>query len=269
MLEQLRRGFRTAAELTQVLSLPSVGILPQLERAHAKTAAAARVALEHPASFYGKSLAGIRGRLMRTRKRQRGELLTVLSALPNEGKSTFACNLALTSSRSGLSTLLIDGDVYTASATKAFGLRKPGLFEIVQGKSSFSNAVARDADSGLHVLGARDLSKVVDVTRDFDPAGLIPVLREFSKHFDLVIVDSPAILPLGGSGAYLQCADRAVLLVEWDRTDRAAVADALETLDFDARKIVGVVLNKVPIGWCHLFSYGAYQKVAAYAKAAA
>ncbi len=285
LLEQTRQSFRSLREAAQFLSLPGLGMLPrQAEDASAArrriaavptsppTAAgrSARFALDHPQSPYAKNLRAICARLLRTSTKPTGETLVVMSALPGEGKSTFACNFARAAEGAGVRTLLIDGDIYTAASTRIFGLQKPGLSEVLGGKISFWNALAKDPESGLHVLGARDVSISGDAAKDINPARLASFLREFSKLFDLIVIDSPAILQNGDGAPHIECADRAVLLVEWDHTERQAVTDALDTLDSHARKLAGVVLNKVSPGWCRLFDYGgSYLEPAADAKRAA
>jgi succinoglycan biosynthesis transport protein ExoP len=237
--EQMRRGFRNVREVAQFLSVPSIGMLPVQEPAATSRATANRFVRDHPNSPYAKNLRAISTRLLRTSKKPRGEILVVMSALPGEGKSTFAGNFALAAEASGVRTLLIDGDVYT------------------------------DVKSGLHVLGARDPSTAGDDAKDIDPARLKSFLLEYGGHFDLVVIDGPSTLPLGGSTPHIECADRAVLLVEWDRTDRQAVADALDMLDTQADKLAGVVLNKVSVDWCRLFNHGSYQNSTADMKKAA
>jgi succinoglycan biosynthesis transport protein ExoP len=259
VLEQLRQSFRSGREAAQFLSVPSIGMLP-MQEARTRRPAAARFALDYPNSAYARSLRAIRARLLRSSKKPKGEILAVVSALTGEGKSTFACNLALSAEQSGVRTLLIDGDIYAASSTLAFGLPRTGLLELLAGKATFWNAVAKDAKSGLHVLGARGPSAVRDDVSDIDPARITSLLREYGKHFDLVVIDCPAILPVGSSAATVDCADRAVLVVEWDRTHRQAVADALDMLDLHPGKLAGVVLNKVSLGWCELFDYGGYYR---------
>jgi uncharacterized protein involved in exopolysaccharide biosynthesis/Mrp family chromosome partitioning ATPase len=269
ILEQLRQGFRSVQEVAQFLSVPSLGMLPMQKPVTTERSVAARSALDHPNSAYARNLRAIRTRLLRSSEKPRGEILAIVSALPGEGKSTFACNLALSAEGSGVRTLLIDGDVYAASSTRAFTLQKPGLSEVLEGKATFWSAVTKDAKSGLHVLGARDPSVADDDVKDIDRSRLTAFLREYGKHFDLVVIDCPAILPIGGSVPSVECADRAVLLVEWDRTARQAVAEALDALGVDARKLAGVVLNKVSLGWCHLFDYGGYYKSTTLTKTAA
>lgn len=259
-LEQLRQTFRSGREVAQFLSVPSLGMLP-MQAARARRPAATRFVLDYPRSAYARSLRAIRARLLRSSKKPRGEVLAIVSALTGEGKSTFACNLALAAEQSGVRTLLIDGDIHAASSTRAFSVQRAGLLEVLTGKATFWTAVAKDAKSGLHVLGARDPSATHDDASDIDPARLASLLREHGKHFDLVVIDSPAILPVGGGAPTIDCADRAVLLVEWDRTHRQAVAEALDALDLDPGKLAGVVLNKVSLGWCELFDYGGYYRM--------
>jgi Mrp family chromosome partitioning ATPase len=83
------------------------------------------------------------------------------------------------------------------------------------------------------------------------------------------VIDSPAILPTGVAAPQIECADRAVLVVEWDRTERQAIMEARDMLGPDAKKIIGAVLNKASPSWSRLFNYGGYVKYALDLKAAA
>jgi hypothetical protein len=56
----------------------------------------------------------------------------------------------------------------------------------------------------------------------------------------------------------IESADRALLLVQWEATDRQAVLEILAALGAHSRKIVGVVLNKVAMDWYRLFDSGRY-----------
>jgi succinoglycan biosynthesis transport protein ExoP len=83
------------------------------------------------------------------------------------------------------------------------------------------------------------------------------LLREHRHHFELIVIDSPAILPLDG-GMFAECADRIVLIVEWERSERSAVMEAIAFLGTLKQKIAGVVLNKVSPQWYRLFDGGRY-----------
>jgi uncharacterized protein involved in exopolysaccharide biosynthesis/Mrp family chromosome partitioning ATPase len=270
-LERMRRGFRTADELEDALSLPTLGILACSDamakgqdiasrQLHSGAANNRLVAgrFDEVSAVCAAQLRGIRARLMRAGSGKSSESLLILSALPGEGKTTFARNYALAAAHAGVRTLLVDGDVYTCSATRAFGLSGAGLYEVLDGEVTLFSAMRKEPRSGLHILGARRQSKDPGQPEDIEAKGLGPLLQECRKHFDLIIVDSPAVLPVAGLVPFVKCADRALLVVEWENTDRQAVAEAINLLGNDAAKIAGTVLNKVAVQWYRFFDAGRY-----------
>src|SRR5262249_57972185 len=97
IVEEMRRGFRSLREVTQLLSLPGLGMLPRQseETSTARrrlavvpaspptaTARSARFALDHPNSPYAKNLRAVCARLMRSSTKPTGEALVLMSALP-------------------------------------------------------------------------------------------------------------------------------------------------------------------------------------------
>ncbi len=270
IMEQMARGLRTGAEIevpAETKDPPARrGLLVRRSpRGNAERPAdAALFTRNAPLSAYTRSLHVLRTRLRRATPARRSEILVVISALPGEGKSTFACNYALSAASAGTRTLLIDGDIYNASASRAFQLTGAGLWEVLRGKKSFWNVITQDAESSLTIMNARDASNVPSELDDIPEAVVANLLRDCSKHFDLVVVDSPAILSSPGSMPFIECADRAIMVVEWARTERQAVIEALGTLGAHARKVAGVVLNKVPADWYRIFDNGRYRGYYAY-----
>jgi capsular exopolysaccharide synthesis family protein len=257
ILEQLRRGFRSADEVEQALGVPTLGILPE-QNAKGRDAGinrAVRLVIDNPTSDYAGSLWSLMTRLQRTQPNRGCEILAILSAVSGEGKSTFASNLALAYSASGTRTLLIDGDPYGMTVTTAFGLNCPGLQELLDGRIRLSNALAREDKTGLHVLSARDPSSpAIPVSDGKALSSLLHVLRE---QFELIIVDSPAILPVDG-GSFVEHVDRIAFVIAWESTDRSAIEQALHLLGTHASKLKGVVLNKASTRWYRAFDGGRY-----------
>jgi uncharacterized protein involved in exopolysaccharide biosynthesis len=178
ILEQLRRTFRSAEEVEQTLGVRTLGVLPeQVAGGDADLKRAVRYVIDRPTSDYAGSLWSLMTRLQRTQSQRQREVLAVVSAVANEGKSTLASNLALAYAASGLKTLLVDSDRYAMSVTSAFGLNRPGLNEVLEGRVKLADALVRDAQSGLFVLSARDpASAALAVRADHrrlpgDPAG--------------------------------------------------------------------------------------------------
>jgi len=156
-------------------------------------------------------------------------------------------------------TLLIDGDPFAMSVTTAFGLSRPGLHEVSEGRTRLSNALARDTRSGLYVLAARDPSS--PAREIVDSKAMSSLLRDLREQFELIIVDSPAILPVDG-GSFIEHADRIAFVIAWDSTDRAPVEQALGMLGTHYSKVAGVVLNKASTRWYGAFDSGRYLRYA-------
>src|SRR5215217_1514374 len=266
ILEQLRRGFRSTEEVEEALGLPTLGLLPEQSEAvrsapstpEQSQRAAARYVLDHPTSDYAASLWAIMMRLRRSQPAHGArEVLVVASAVPDEGKSTFACNLALASAASGARTLLIDGDSIATSVSRIFDLKRPGLSEVLSGRATFSNVALRDSKSGLVVLGARDPSTSARDIAGADSKAMSTLLRELRDQFELIVIDSPAILPVDG-GSLVEHADRFVFIAAWETTERSAIEQALELLGNYGSKLAGVVLNKAAQRWYQVFDGGRY-----------
>jgi succinoglycan biosynthesis transport protein ExoP len=251
ILEQLRRGFRSAEDVAETLGLGRLGTLPQFDTNH-DIKASARLAIEHPTSDYAGSLWALMTRLQRAARTSRDRnVVAILSALPQEGKSTLACNLALASAASGVKTLLIDADPHARTVTRVFDLDQPGLNEVTQGSARLGDALTRDTRSGLYLLSARDLSASAGAR------GLPSLMCELKDQFELIIVDCPAILPVDG-GAFVEHADRIAFVIAWESTDRTAVEQAFQMLGSHASKVDGVILNNVAARWYKAFDEGRY-----------
>ncbi len=256
ILEQLRRTFRSAEEVEQALGVRTLGVLPLQAGTDIKHAV--RCVIDQPTSDYAGSLWSLMTRLQRTQAQKQREVLAIVSAVPNEGKSTLASNLALAYAASGLRTLLIDGDCYAMSVTSAFELNRPGLNEVLEGRAKLSNTLVRDAQSGLFVLAARDPSSTARETGD---KALASLLRDLRDQFELIIVDCPAILPVDG-GSFVEHADHIAFVIAWDETERAAVEEAFAMLGSHFSKLIGVVLNKASPRWYGAFDGGRYLRYA-------
>jgi succinoglycan biosynthesis transport protein ExoP len=256
--EQIRRGLRTADEVEQVFGLPCLGMMPELKRLDRRTGQRSGVGVREQwptqASLeYARSLSAITTRLRRSAAGE-SEVLVVASALPGEGKSTFACNLALASASKGIQTLLIDGDHDAAEITRMFDLAGPGLNELCLGKADLWNVAAHDVASGLYVVGTGETDASNTCTVEEKVSDLLDEYRQF---FKLIVIDTPAILPTGG-GCLVECSDRVALIVEWNGTDRTAVWESLDMLTPHDRKVVGIVLNKTSMYWYDLSAQGQY-----------
>jgi capsular exopolysaccharide synthesis family protein len=201
-----------------------------------------RIALLQPDSYVAEQFRALRGRIeaMETPDR-RIRTIAITSALPGEGKTTAAINLALVTALSvGRRVLLVDCDLRRPRVHSALGLRpKAGLAEVLTGDVTFEEAVTRTEGADLDVLAVRD--------RPSNPSELLgsPTMRELiaavAKRYDRVILDTPAALGLPDAKAVGDQCDGLVMVVRADKTRQEYVQSVLEILG--RGRMLGVVLN--------------------------
>lgn len=272
--ENLSRGFRTSREVEDSLSIPVIGHLPLVDaRAVARrqprgrptnvgpgrdrtgrlsTAAARaragldRLGVDQPLTAFGEALRTVRSRLA-AEAGGRPQVVTVLSAVPNEGKSTIAANLAHSFAKSGLSTLLVDVDVRKSGALRRGGADdRDGLLQILaSGSATLPDSVRTDPFSGLRMLSLGRVDDVSAASELLTGKAMRTLLGRLRSTFQVIVLDSPPLLPVVDGRELLEHADVGLFVIEWNRTDPNSASAALDTVGSSIRKIAGVVLNKV------------------------
>lgn len=259
------RGFRRPAELERefglqpLASIPLVGSekdrlqrpnLADINRRSLKAGAKSHsrllndVILDQPESAFSESIRTLYLSLKQQSSDRQIGVVLVTSALPGEGKSTVALNLACTASQAGDNVLLIDGDLRRPTLAGALNLPGDvGLADLLAGRSDLTTAVRHEPRTGLYaiagshgvsgaaalaLLSSLRMKRLVDHSRDV---------------FDLVVVDASPLLPVADARLLLEQADGAVMVVASERTSRDAVTAALQENPELTDKIVGVVLN--------------------------
>lgn len=173
--------------------------------------------------------------------------LVLTSALPGEGKTTTAVNLALALTERGLSVLLVDADLRLGKVHELFGLtRAPGLCEVLQGGQTFEHARRI-----VQVGDARKLAVLTTGSPTSSPPALVgshrmgALLEHVKQSYDLIILDTPPVNILTDAALLGHQADGVVVVVRSGVTDAAALGYAIGQLEHVRAPTLGVVLNDI------------------------
>jgi capsular exopolysaccharide synthesis family protein len=202
-----------------------------------------RIALLQPDSFVAEQFRTLRARLDALASERPVRTIAVTSAMPDEGKTTAAINLALVSAMSlGRRVLLVDCDLRRPKIHVALGLRPEcGLAEVLAGEAAVERAVAKVEGTHLDVLPVR--------TTPSNPSELLAsermraLVEELARSYDQVIFDTPPTLALPDAKTVSELTDGLLFVVRANATPRDDVTAALDVLD--RRRVLGLVLNGV------------------------
>lgn len=171
------------------------------------------------------------------------KVLVVTSALPGEGKSVTAANLAVAMAYEGNhKILLIDAELRKPGIHRLLGLKlQPGLADVLSHGCPLVLALQQGPVDDLMVMSAGEAPGIpADL---ISPRGMTSLLSKLRTQFTCIILDSPPILPVADACVLASCADAAVMVARAGVTRGDAFTDALERLGSD--KALGVVLNAV------------------------
>jgi non-specific protein-tyrosine kinase len=246
LIEYLDDTVKSPDEVTQILGASALGAItrtPPVEKAADRLITAA-----HPKSHISEAY-----RVMRTNIQFAGvdkplRTLVVTSANPTEGKTTTLANLGVVMAQAGKKVILVDSD-----------LRRPMLHKIfeVSNSTGLTNLLLQDA---LSLDGSVADTKIENLR--LIPSGPLPpnpsellgshrmkrLVETLRSEADVILFDSPPVLPVADAAILASSADGVVLVVDAGNTRRDMLARAGEMLSKVNANIVGAALNKLKAG---------------------
>lgn len=171
--------------------------------------------------------------------------IVVTSASAGEGKSTVALNLALTVAKGGQRVILVDADLRLPSVASATGIEgSVGLTTVLVGSSRLEDSIQYWGDDNLALLASGPLPP--NPSELLGSAAMGGLLEELQTKFDLIIVDSPPVLPVTDASVLTRSTDSVLLVVGTKKVSQHSVAKAIEQLNFVDASVLGVVQNRIP-----------------------
>lgn len=167
--------------------------------------------------------------------------LVIASALPKEGKTFTAVNLAAVYAQQGHRVLLMDCDLRCPNLGRFFETSQEiTLTNVLEEGRDPSEAILASGMDRLDVMPAAASSKASELLGS--PA-MKKILEDLSQRYDMVILDSPPILLVSDAAVLAATADGVLLVVRAGSTDRGAAQQAMDQLEAVGARVVGAVLN--------------------------
>lgn len=183
----------------------------------------------------------LRSRLYHLREKANLKSLLVTSALPKEGKSFTAANLAQVLVRQhGRRVLLIDADLRRPRLHVMMGTSSaPGLSDYLLGKSDEFAIVQRGQLENLFFIPG---GSAIENPAELVGNGRLKALLDRLGHlFDWIVVDSPPAVPVSDASVLAKACDGVLLVVRSNSTPADVARRARQ--EFPEESLVGIVLN--------------------------
>jgi exopolysaccharide/PEP-CTERM locus tyrosine autokinase len=193
-----------------------------------------------------------------------GNLIMITSAMPGEGKSFTALNLAMSiAAEMDHTVMLVDADVARPSILRMLGLPpSPGLLDLLEGKAEMSEVLLKTNVDKLTVLPSGNSHP--RATELLASVAMRQLLNDMSKRYPdrIIIFDSPPLLLTTESRVLATQMGQVVVVVQANKTLQADVQHALATIESCPVKMM--LLNMMPAnakgGYGYAYGYGSYHK---------
>src|ERR1700682_5421503 len=221
------------------------------------------VAQHLPKSQMSEAFRALRTSLLLSQAGHPPQVILVTSALPREGKTTAAANLAVTLAQLGDSTVLVDAD-----------LRKPGigrLLNLGSGKyAGLSSYLAGVSSLDLVSVPHPAIPNLVAIPTGPLPPNpadllsshkLVEAIAELRTKFKFIVIDSPPIMAATDAVILSVQADGVLIVVRSGETPKEAFTRTRDLLNSVKCRILGVVLNAVDAsapGYYYSYRYYPY-----------
>ncbi len=193
--------------------------------------------------------------------------VAIISASPEDGRSTIAVHLAQTAAAMGQRVLLVDADLRRPKIHTMLNLpNAQGLSNIIAEELNFQDVIqqtrsvsVKAQDDRLYKATSKEIESPLEHKFSVLTAGQIPpnpisllssrkmqsLAEQFQAAFDFVIYDTSPLFGLADSSILAIHTDASLLVVGLGKTNRSALAKVLEGLKISCTPVLGVVANGV------------------------
>lgn len=203
------------------------------------------VSFTSPESFAAEQYQGLRLTVERLTRARGAQVIAVTSPAAGEGKTLTAINLAGALARgSDARVLLLDADLRRPSVAKTLGL----LDGHVNGLADVIADPAADLASAARPIPPYTLSVVPagtprpQVHKVLRSQRLEQLLEKARSQYDVIVVDTPPLLPVFDSAMLSRVVDAMLIVVAANQTPRKLLGEALNLVD--PAKVMGIVFNR-------------------------
>jgi len=241
LLDRLDNTIKNTDDAEARLNLPVLTTIPKVSD---RSARPNRLYLDDPKSVFAETVRTARTSVLLSAIDEPHKVLVVTSSVPNEGKTTFAMNLAFSHAQTK-KVLLIDADMRRPMIGKTVGIEQtsPGLSDLVSGTATASHCIYPIAGTEALVLPSGNVPP--------NPLELLlsqrfkDLINKLKERFDIIIIDTPPVQLVSDSLVVAGESTGVIYVVKADDTPYKLAAQGVKRLRKANAPVIGAVLNQL------------------------
>ncbi len=249
LIDRLDSSIRTVDEAESEFGLPVLAAVP--EGSLKDIPQGGTVMTDAPDSPQAEAFRNLRASLSLLGEESKRRIILVTSAIPAEGKTFTAMNLAASMASQGLRTLIIDADLRRPALSAAFieeadrrSDNYRGLSDVLSGLVEVNEAIRSTSVHGLSLIpSGRRPPNPSELLAQYELSAL---LERLLKDFDRVLIDSAPVNAVSDSLTLATHAHAVCLVLAFGKTPRRAFQRALNVITKTGAKIAGIIMNRMP-----------------------
>lgn len=228
-----------AAQLSVCAPLPMLGALPYRKQT-ALPAPDRDTSLSEVDMLEDEQYRMLRTALLSRCDAQPGQVLLVTSSAPGAGKTTVSVRLARSLARGGKRTILIDADLRAPAVARKLDLPvSSGLVGILRQETELADAVLRTDMNNLDILPTARAA--ADDAELLASGAFADCLDQLRQQYDIILVDSPPVLPVADARILARQADGTILVIRERHCRQSDVANTLTFLHDTGTRLLGTI----------------------------
>jgi capsular exopolysaccharide synthesis family protein len=241
-LESLDDSVKNKRDVEEDVGIPYLGEFPLMKGtgfASGKTSKFENLEKDPEAA---EAIRNIRTNVIFSMPKEALNTILITSTIPQEGKSFLASYLAYSFAKNGIKTLIIDGDIRKPTINKIFGIdRSPGLTNLLVENISADEIIYKTQYANLYVLPCG--SKSPNPLELLDAERLGDIIKELSKKFGKIIIDTPPSLALSDAVVLSKISDGIIFTVKSGFISKDVLKKVRDKFLITNSKILGVMMN--------------------------
>ena len=256
--ESLDYRLRSSEEISNVLGVPVLGVLPSMSKKQSLVERGQKVHLE-PKSVVAEACRTIRTAVYFGVPNGQAKTILVTSPDSGDGKTTVASNLAIAMAQAGQKTLILDCDFRKPMQHRIFDIdNKKGLSSMLAETYVEDGAIRQGPIIGLDLLPRGP--EVPNPAEMLNSKTFAEMLKNLSKQYDRIIIDSPPVGLVADAQILAAICDTTLLVLRAEKSTRKHSQQARDSLLSVGGHLLGAVVNNVSRkhGRYGYYGYGYY-----------